>query len=75
MKTTKYLCLLLLCVGAISCKQEKLDDSLLTFRLSGECLVDGPWDEPIPSGLSTDKLKITTGRKMNCTLGCLLKVL
>lgn len=59
MKTTKYLCLLLLCVGAISCKQEKLDDSLLTFRLSGECLVDGPWDEPIPSGLSTDKLKIT----------------
>ncbi len=44
-----FLCLLLLCMCAISCNREASDDSLLTFRLSGECLVDGPWDEPIPS--------------------------
>lgn len=59
MKTTKFLCLLLLCMCAISCKQEKLDDSLMTFSLTGECLVQVGAGEPMHTDIHADRLKIT----------------
>ena len=51
MKTQNFAkALIMLIAGAflMSCSKEKMKE-IMTFEMSGDCMVYGPWEDPIPS--------------------------
>ena len=45
----KKICILFLGLLLLGCSEDTKMNEVMKFSMVGDCLVDGPWEEPIPS--------------------------